>query len=196
MRYRLLGVVLLILAIIPLTSVVVSYQGACGIANWIQHPIDTTQYVLTQDFAVPSPRHQGRYHMGEDWYAGRNQTLGQPVTAAARGRVTYSWQFGWGRDGGVIVLEHTFPDGSVIYTQYGHLTESETNPFPAQWDCVEMGDVIGVIADVRPAPHIHFEIRQGTPQYPSSGYSWESPTQMGWLNPTEYIIQKQAALSQ
>ncbi|MDP0995321.1 peptidoglycan DD-metalloendopeptidase family protein, partial [Klebsiella pneumoniae] len=89
----------------------------------------------------------------EDWYGGPDYVTGSPVRAAARGRVTYSYPLGWGRDGGVVILQHTFPDGTTAYSQYGHIIESDTVKCPRRQDCVSAGDIIGVIADARPAPH-------------------------------------------
>ncbi len=131
-------------------------QPQCGVADSISYPIDTNQFRLGQNYGTASPRHQGRFHTGEDWFAGRGASLGQPVRAAARGRVTYGSPLAWGRDGGVIIIEHTFPDGSIFYTQYGHLTQGEDQTFPPRLSCVEKGDLLGYIGTARPAPHLHF----------------------------------------
>ena len=169
-------------------------QTQCGIADSISYPIDTTAFTLVQDFAAPSPRHQGRYHTGEDWYGGRGSSAGQPVRAIARGRVTYSAPLGWGRDGGVVIIEHTFPDGTVAYSQYGHMEQTATVNFPARLACIEKGEVIGVIGDNRPAPHIHFEIRVNQPDIPGPGYSWEDPQTVGWRSPRKFVTNWQGWL--
>ena len=70
------------------------------------------------------------------------------------------------------------PDGSVYFTLYGHMTETDSAPFPARLACVRGGDIIGAIADARPAPHLHFEVRvsggtNGT--IPGAGYSLAIP---------------------
>ncbi|MBC7810580.1 MAG: hypothetical protein H7175_05505, partial [Burkholderiales bacterium] len=80
-------------------------QEQCGFAQSIDFPIDTNLFRIAQDFGSPSPRHQGRYHTGEDWYGIRGESFGQPVRAIAAGRVTYSAVNGWGRDGGVVIIE-------------------------------------------------------------------------------------------
>src|SRR5688572_25737650 len=82
-------------------------QADCGIVDELSFPVNTTAYTLAQDFAVASSRHQGMYHTGEDWYGGRGTSFGQPVSAIAKGRVTYSYATGWGRDAGVVIIEHT-----------------------------------------------------------------------------------------
>lgn len=183
------------LGIAPVNSwVEFAAQADCGTATTVDFPIDTTAFKLVQAFGVPSPRHQGRYHTGEDWHLGRGQSFGQPVHAIADGRVTYSYPLGWGRDGGVVIIEHSFGDGTVVYSQYGHMFESDTIKFPARLSCVKHGDMIGTIGDVRPAPHIHFEIRVNSPDTPGPGYSWDDPYIGGWRNPSQFVLSQQAAL--
>ena len=169
-------------------------QTDCPIADTISYPIDTTMFQMVQDYGVASPRHQGRFHTGEDWAYLPGQTEGQPVRAAANGRVTYSYPLGWGRDGGVIILEHTFADGSVYYSQYGHIAESDTVTFPPRLTCVNAGDIIAVVGDARPAPHVHFEIRAAMPDVPGPGYSREAPLTSGWLRPMQFVTNQQARL--
>lgn len=170
-------------------------QPQCGIADSISYPVDTNQFRLGQNYGTASPRHQGRFHTGEDWFAGRGASLGQPVRAAARGRVTYSSPLAWGRDGGVIIIEHTFPDGSIFYTQYGHLTQGEDQTFAPRLSCVEKGDLLGYIGTARPAPHLHFEVRSNNPDIPGPGYTTEFPDELGWLRPAKLIANLQAQLS-
>jgi hypothetical protein len=169
-------------------------QDQCGVVTTVSFPVDRASFQLAQDFGVPSLRHQGRYHTGEDYYAGRGTTLGLPVRAIAEGRVTYSAPTGWGRDGGVVIIEHTFADGSLYYSQYGHMQSTDTAPFPERFTCVRAGDVIGAIGDARPAPHLHFEIRTIGPDVPGPGYSWEIPTEAGWLQPSKFVLNSQAWL--
>jgi len=183
---------------IMLTVSISSAQTDCGVVDGIGFPVDTGVFTLTQDFAATSIRYQGRYHTGEDWHAGRENTIGQAVRAVAKGRVTYSSVNAWGRDGGVVILEHTFPDGSVYLSFYGHITESDTFEFPTRLACVQQGDVIGVIADVRPAPHLHFEIRldvSSNSATPGAGYSTLPPQDEGLLNPSKFIVNQQTWLS-
>lgn len=168
-------------------------QEQCGTADAISYPVDTTAFRLVQDFGVASPRHQGRYHTGEDWSIGA-ASVGQPVRAAAAGRVTYSAPTGWGRDGGVIILEHIFPDGSTYYTHYGHITQTDSLVFPARLSCVEAGEIIAVIGDARPAPHLHFEVRVRQPDNPGPGYTRENPETLGFRRPAQVIANRQAAL--
>lgn len=163
-----------------------SAQTQCGFATSVSFPVDTTQFQIVQDFGAPSPRHQGRYHTGEDWYGGRS-SYGTPVRAIAAGRVTYSAPNGWGRDGGVIIIEHTMPDSTTAYSMYGHITEATGITFPAVYTCVREGDIIAAVGDPRPAPHLHFEIRTNQPDIPGPGYTWEDPVSSGWRRPSKFI---------
>ncbi len=187
---------LFLLAVLVLSTLGIMPEGAaaqqCPTATTVNFPVDTASFTLAQGYGVPSPRHQGRYHTGEDWHLGRGMSLGQPVSAIAAGRVTYSYPLGWGRDGGVIIIEHTLADGTVFYSQYGHIAESGTVTFPLRSSCVEAGQVIAVIADARPAPHLHFEIRTAMPDTPGPGYAWTLPDAQGWRQPSQFILNYQA----
>ncbi|MBC8100251.1 MAG: M23 family metallopeptidase, partial [Armatimonadetes bacterium] len=170
-------------------------QTQCPPADAVDFPFDAAQRTriqLAQGFGVPSPRHQGRYHTGEDFYSGRGSTLGTPVHAIANGRVTYAYPLGWGRDGGVVIIEHTFADGTVVYSLYGHMMETETVKFPMRLSCVALGQVIGVVGDVRPAPHLHLEIKLAGPDTPGPGYSWANVYDEGWRHPSRFIVNRQA----
>jgi hypothetical protein len=168
--------------------------GACGVVDAVQFPVDPRTYQMVQGYGVPSFRHQGRYHSGEDWYGGP-QSVGAPVAAIAAGRVTYSSPSGWGRDGGVVIVEHTMPDESVYYSLYGHIAERGDIQFPARYSCVTLGQVIGAIADVRPAPHLHWELRDSRPDIPGAGYEWQMPQSLGLLEPSRFITEWSAWLT-
>ncbi|MEP6988781.1 MAG: PQQ-binding-like beta-propeller repeat protein, partial [Chloroflexota bacterium] len=60
---------------------------------------------------------------------------------------------------------------------------------------VKAGDVVGTVGDVRPAPHVHLEIRSNNPDTPGAGYSTDPPTEIGDLQPTKFILDWQAWLS-
>jgi murein DD-endopeptidase MepM/ murein hydrolase activator NlpD len=181
---------MLVSTLLLLTPLVVpaSAQEQCGVVTSIAFPVDRGMFHIAQDFGVPSPRHQGRYHTGEDYYGGRNSSYGQPVRAIADGRVTYSAGNGWGRDGGVVIIEHRFPDGSIAYSQYGHMEDSATYPFPARSACVKGGNIIGMVGNARPAPHLHLEIRTNQPDIPGPGYTPGFPTDLGWVKPSQFIM--------
>lgn len=171
----------LIIALLP------TAQTACGTAGSLVYPVDTEVFQLAQGYAVPSTRHQGRYHTGEDWTLPRGEALFQPIYAAGVGRVTYSSPIGWGRDGGAVVIEHTFADGSVLYTMVGHLAETDDIKFPRVNDCVQQGDIIAAAGSARPAPHVHFEVRSILSDAPGPGYTRDNPSTTGFLEPAEAI---------
>ena len=188
-------VLALLLSLLVVRAAPASSQAQCGFADTMAFPVDTSVFTLVQDFGSPSARHQGRYHTGEDWYGGRGTSYGQPVRAAAAGRVTFSSANGWGRDGGVIILEHTFRDGTVAYSMYGHITEAEGVTFPSIYTCVRTGEIIASVGDVRPAPHLHFEIRTENPNLPGPGYTWDNPAANGWRRPSKFVFNMQTRLS-
>jgi hypothetical protein len=167
-------------------------QTQCPNASEVQFPFDTATWTLAQGFGVPSPRHQGRYHTGEDWFINGAESLAQPVRAMAAGRVTYSFPLGWGRDGGVVIIEHMFDDGSIVYSQYGHMMETDTIKFPMRLSCVEAGQIIGAVGSARPAPHLHFEIKLDGADNPGPGYSWTNPYTDGWRQASKFVLNRQA----
>jgi len=159
-----------------------SAQTDCLPVDQIAFPVDPTLFQRVQDFAAPNPRHLGMYHSGEDWYGGRGSSAGQPVQAIANGRVTYANEKAWGVDGGVIILEHKMPDNTTLYSLYGHLASSPSAPFPSRLSCVNGGQIIGVTAEnVRPASHVHIEIRTEGADTPGAGYTRENPYTDGLL---------------
>jgi hypothetical protein len=187
---RLLVILIGLMCLISSAQVIA--QPQCGYVDRVEFPVDRTLYQVMQDFAVPSYRHRGWFHTGEDYHGGRGRTLGQPVHAAAAGRVTLASPLAWGRDGGVIIIEHTFSDGSRYYSQYGHVTEANDVRFPARDACVAVGDVIAVIGDARPAPHLHFEIRVNNPDLAGPGYSEQDPIGQGYRRPGKMIYNWQS----
>lgn len=161
-------------------------QGDCGVVERVVPPVDMTQFRLVQDYAARSTRHQGRYHTGEDYAAGRGVTVGQAVFAIARGRVLVASPNGWGIDGGVLLLEHRLPDGATVYSMYGHVQAGGVG-FPERLTCVEAGQIIAVIADVRPAPHLHLEIRTQYNTSAGAGYTHDHPDTQGYTRPTQFL---------
>ncbi len=188
MRLTLLSAAMLALLTLGIVSETRYMQFACPVVERVRFPVDPQAFRIVQGYAVPNVRHHGRYHTGEDWF-GRtaSDTLGQPVHAIANGRVTYAYPLGWGRDGGVVILEHLMPDGTVYYSQYGHLRESDSVKFPLPFTCVEEGAVLGVIGDARPAPHLHFEIRTGGRDLTGPGYTWVHPDHDIYTNPSAFV---------
>ena len=165
----------------------VAGQPQCGYATSVQFPVDPAIFFLAQEFGAASPRHQGRYHTGEDWALPDGAARGQIVFALANGRVVVSSPSAWGGDGGVLILEHTFPDGSVALSMFGHLTEADGITFPPALSCVQVGEPLATIADVRPVPHVHIEIRTGDNLTPGAGYAWDAPDTLGLRRPSKFL---------
>ena len=190
--FRLLVCSIFLLITPILTMPAQAQTTQCGLATSISSPVDPTQFQIVQDFGAPSPRHQGRYHTGEDWYGGRGSSYGAYVHAIANGQVTFSSANGWGRDGGVIIIAHSFPDGTTAYSMYGHVTDATGVQFPAPFTCVREGDVIAAVGAPRPAPHLHFEIRTNQPDIPGPGYTEQNPVDLGWRRPSKFLDNWQA----
>lgn len=188
---KMVVVLLLILAAPAVVRPTAAQATQCGVARSIGFPVDPNRFQIVQDFGAASARHQGRYHTGEDWYGGRG-SYGTPVVAVADGQVTFSSPNGWGRDGGVIIIAHSFPDGTTAYSMYGHVTDATGIGFPAAFTCVQQGEVIAAVGDPRPAPHLHFEIRTNQPDIPGPGYTWDDPVADGWRRPSKFIANWQA----
>ncbi|MBC8099502.1 MAG: PQQ-binding-like beta-propeller repeat protein, partial [Armatimonadetes bacterium] len=79
-----------------------------------------------------------------------------------------------------------------VYSLYGHMMETETVKFPMRLSCVELGQVLGVVGNVRPAPHLHLEIKLAGPDTPGPGYSWANVYDEGWRHPSRFIVNRQA----
>ncbi|HRF95384.1 MAG TPA: hypothetical protein PLZ51_09315, partial [Aggregatilineales bacterium] len=80
--------------------------------------------------------------------------------------------------------------------------QNDTVRLPSRLSCVRAGDIIAVIGDARPAPHLHFEIRVFVPgsdvnpgDNPGPGYTREHPFELGYRQPMPYITNLQAQLS-
>ena len=131
----------------------------------------------------------GKYHLGEDWNleSGGDTDCGEPVYAAAAGIVVFAESGGtvWGN---VIIIRHTFPNGEMVETLYGHVESILTGKNTQ----VARGRQIGSVGDGNGAVvfcHLHFEVR--TPDCPDwgkprSGYS-ATPRPHGWLGPSAYL---------
>lgn len=168
----------------------------CGIVDDIQYPVDTVESRTFargfDDFGLFRARFGG-LHVGFDLAF---QQYGAPVYAAARGRVTYADVAGWDTEGGVIVIEHSFPNNAIYYSVYGHLIESDEVFFPLVDDCIEQGEVIGVIGDPSlSAPHLHYEIRDFLSDRGGPGYITTNPLAAGWSHPLEFTHRWQLRFS-
>lgn len=175
-----------LLAFVLVFSPAVQAQDApCGVVDSIDLPIDIRDTLEQRynDFGVLRPRFDG-LHTGIDVAFNRR---GDPVRAAARGRVTYADPNGWDTEKGVVIVQHIFPDNSVIHTVYGHMEQSDTIRFPTVGTCVEKGDIVGVVGwPSRGLPHLHYEIRSFMPGNGGPGYSATNPLELGWYDPLDF----------
>jgi hypothetical protein len=115
------------------------------------------------------------------------------VYSIGHGQVTYAEPLGWGRDQGVVIVRHTFSDGSTVLSFYGHL-DPESVTLDAG-ECVRRGESVGKIGNPRTSPHLHWEIRTHTPTAPDRGYAPQYPTLSGWLPPSQFVWQQRTVLS-
>jgi murein DD-endopeptidase MepM/ murein hydrolase activator NlpD len=114
-------------------------------ADLFTNPMDRSKVTLEIDYNFKNPDLGGTskcyavpwseaWHAGEDWFAPANTK----VNAVANGVVRYSSkQIGVDDNGnpiyggtttypgGVVIIEHTLPDGSLIYSMYAHLDPSK-----------------------------------------------------------------------
>lgn len=166
-------------------------SAPCGVVDAIDFPIDDIIKDY-DDFGLYRARFGGNHtaiDIGFDRW-------GDPVRAAARGRVTYSDPEGWDTEKGVIIIEHTFPDGSIYYSLYGHVEQSDTVFFPAVGRCVERGEVLaGIGWPSRGRPHLHYEIRDFLPDDGGPGYITGNPLDEGWYHPMDFTRLWQARLA-
>ncbi len=162
----------------------------CGVVDTLDFPLRPPDGVGVgrggSDFGVYRERYEG-VHTGEDWWIGRGRdsSFGEPVYSIAHGQVTYAQPNGWGADRGVVIVRHTFPDGTSFLSQYGHLDPPSV--VLGVGACVARGDKLGVIGRPRTSPHLHWEIRSQMPAEPGPGYWYTDPTTAGWLPPSQTI---------
>jgi murein DD-endopeptidase MepM/ murein hydrolase activator NlpD len=154
----------------------------CGYVDGFDFPVPNIDTEQT-DFGIYRPQFGG-LHTGIDVAF---EQLGAPVRAAARGRVTYSDTEGWGTEKGVVVIQHTFPDGTQVNTLYGHMEELNGHHFPFVDQCVERGDIVGAVGfPSQGRPHLHYEIRTRYRYEGGPGYTQVNPLELGWLHPVDF----------
>ena len=156
----------------------------CGYVDGFDFPVPDVDIERT-DFAIYRAWFGG-LHTGIDLAF---EQLGEPVRAAARGRVTFSDPQGWDTEKGVVVVQHTLPDGTLVNTLYGHLEELNGHVFPPMGQCVERGDIVGAIGSPsRGRPHLHYEVRTRYRHEGGPGYTTQNPLERGWLHPVDFTF--------
>jgi murein DD-endopeptidase MepM/ murein hydrolase activator NlpD len=133
------------------------------------------------------------YHQAEDWRG----TYNTPVKAVANGWVDWydSNYSTW--PGRVVIIRHRLPDGSTIYSLYGHLG----SVYVASGQEVTKGQTIGTVgyqtlSNGADNSHLHWEMRTlSRGPYPCTntrpegrGYSYpQHPNQLGFSDPSDYV---------
>ncbi|MEM7347911.1 MAG: peptidoglycan DD-metalloendopeptidase family protein, partial [Chloroflexota bacterium] len=172
-----------------------SFQTRCGTVDTFDFPMDPpngNQFGRSgSDFGVFRSRYD-KYHAGEDWWQ-PGGALGEPVYSVGHGRVTYAQPLGWGRDKGVIIIEHTFDDGRKILSFYGHLDEESFEVFTGE--CVQRGELLAKIGKPKTPPHLHFEMRVHEPEKTLGGYWGVDPRTAGWVWPSMRIWEERMRAS-
>lgn len=180
----------ILLAAVPASFVIAQTPADCGVVTEIGYPVENISG-RSDDFGLYRGRFGG-LHTGVDLAFYR---YGDPVYAVADGRVTYADPEGWDTEKGVVIVEHTFPDGSVFYSLYGHMEPIGDYFFPGVGQCVRKGNIVGAIGDPSlSAPHLHFEIRDFGPDDGGPGYWPVNPQEAGWEHPLDFIARWQLRL--
>jgi murein DD-endopeptidase MepM/ murein hydrolase activator NlpD len=151
------------------------------------------------------------WHAGEDWFPDSHD---QPINAVANGIVKYVSPPGYSFPGAVVILEHILPDGSTVYSMYGHLDPSAVKVSVGQ--AVTEGQeiaarvIVQTLQDGSDNTHLHWEIRyflDGSgitigPNYkqtcsgePGPGYTWPGTPDnfvsggatYHWTNPSVFV---------
>ncbi len=114
-------------------------------------------------------------HLGDDLngIGGYNSDLGDPVYAAAAGRVVFAGVPGTGW-GNMVILAHRVPNAQtgaleVVQSMYAHLETVLVQP----GQTLHRGEQIGTVGTAGGLylAHLHFETRQGPYINPSMGYA-------------------------
>jgi len=178
----LIGFLFIPLLITHLMPVNAQSAATCGVVDALGYPVDNLVSGY-DDFSLYRERFGGN-HTGIDLAFDR---WGDPIYAAARGLVTYADPDGWDTEKGVVIVSHAFPDGSTIYTVYGHVEQRNGIVFPAVGECVERGQIIAAVGwPSRGRPHLHYEIRNRLPNDGGPGYVTTNPLDEGWYSPLDF----------
>lgn len=194
---------LLVILFSCLFLLTLSHGQASTIATSFRFPIDEGQfwyqgggYNTHVERSDPEPtcfetKWKENNHAGKDFFT--NPLALVPVKAVANGVVKKLHQTG-GYPGDAILLEHTLPDGTTLYSMYGHVKHGSYTLNLGQ--TVSIGDFLGFVHIDGSNTHLHFEVRQYEvpPEQPNcvpigAGYTAPKvhPDSVGYLNPTEFI---------
>lgn len=166
----------------------------CGVVDAIGFPISDSVEIDEgyDDFGLYRQRFGGLHTAIDIGF----ERQGDPIYAVARGRVTYSNPEGWDTEKGVVIIEHRFNDGSIAYSLYGHVEQTDQIILPPVGTCVQYGDIIAAIGwPSRGSPHLHYELRNFLPDDGGPGYVEVNPLELGWYHPIDFTRLWQAKLS-
>ncbi|MEW5987568.1 MAG: M23 family metallopeptidase [Chloroflexota bacterium] len=164
----------------------VAQSEAVLIADRFDYPLDPAQYGLESgsdflDFTALG------WHTGEDWNRHNtecDEDLGDPVYAVADGTITAAGLYD-DPAGNTILIIHSLPDGSTVWSMYTHL--DEITRFSGD---VVMGEPIGTMGKTggRPCVHLHWEIRitDLPPDHLPSDWSRQQ-IQANYLDPSDFV---------
>jgi len=139
---------------------------------------------------------QNLFHAGVDL----GSSLGTGVFAIANGQVYYYDSAYSNYPGKVLVLMHLLPNGSTVYSFYGHLGSVDV----AAGQNVSKGTRLGTMLDQGTNTHLHWEVRYNgnmgniyvnpacnVSWAPGPGYTYpEKPDFYGYTNPLNFINSK------
>ena len=136
-------------------------------------------------------------HLGDDLngIGGYNSDLGDPVYAAAAGRVVFAGVPGQGW-GNMLIIAHRVRNVEtgeldVIQSMYAHLETLRVRPDQA----VQRGEPLGTVGTGGGLylAHLHFEIRLGPYINPSVGYA-DAP--LNRVSPEHFVVQYRGAVAE
>ncbi len=166
--------------------------AALPLATRFDHPLGSEHGAMTynaQPFRVAR-------HLGDDLngIGGQNSDLGDPVYAAAAGRVVHAGDGGPGWGNMVILAHRVAAPGQATLTRevwqtvYAHLDQLRVR----LGETVHRGQLLGTVgtADGKYLAHLHFEIREGPYVNPGTGYA-EVP--MNRVNPEVFLRANRSA---
>jgi hypothetical protein len=177
-----------------------SGAAAAAVAETFQKPL--TSSIWQVDFDVhPSVNNgvwsgclqaywQNLWHAAEDW----GVAAGTTVRAVANGQVSWYNPNYSTYPGRVVIVRHTLPDSSTIYSVYSHLGTVAVT----QGQDVSKGQTIGTILDQGGNSHLHWEMRtfadgtnlcnSGSSIVAGPGYTYPAhATALGYVDPTTYV---------
>jgi murein DD-endopeptidase MepM/ murein hydrolase activator NlpD len=103
----------------------------------------------------------GLRHLGTDWNA--NNEANEIAYASYGGTIAYKSANAGSDRGGVVMLNHTLPDGSKYTTVYMHLEHIPTDILNGTKKSVIAGEFLGDSGLVKSGwgLHVHYEVREG-----------------------------------